>query len=273
MQSFSLDTKFQVNNAASMISSHHSSTPLSIIMPAYNEEGSIREAVSEIQREVLNKIPGAELLVVNDGSRDRTGAILDEIAASAPEVKVIHKSNGGHGPALRTGLDRAQGDFVFLIDSDRQIAIEDFTPLWDAVQDADAAFGMRITRHDPGLRLILTRIVRMSLTLLFWVRITDANVPFKVVRRSAWKHAEGLIPGDTLAPSLFLAVFLKRNGYKVVERPIHHRERNTGVVSIKRWKLIKFCGRAFKQLLTFRAQLHTNDVRQQQKGSVYVTAP
>lgn len=255
-----------------MITKPYFNIPLTVVMPAYNEEGSIREAVDEVRREVLDRIPGAELLVINDGSKDRTGEILSEIADSAQKIRVINKTNAGHGPAIRTGLDCAQGEFVFLIDSDRQIAIEDFAPLWKAVQDKDGAFGVRLFRYDPTFRLILTKVVRCALALFLGVHLRDANVPFKIVRRSVWKQAESFIPNDTLAPSLFLAVFMKRNGYNVIERAIHHRERNTGEVSIRRWKLIKFCGRAFKQLISFRAQLHTNDSRKQQKSGVYVTA-
>jgi hypothetical protein len=83
----------------------------------------------------------------------------------------------------------------------------------------------------------------------------DANVPFKLMRRVVWEDARALIPADTLAPSLFLAVFAARRGYRVAHIEVAHRERQTGVVSIRRWRLLKFCARAFRQLLTFRGRL------------------
>lgn len=229
---------------------------LSVVMPAYNEEGAIEDAVAEVREWVLDRIAGAELIVVDDGSRDRTGAILDSVSASDPRVRVIHRQNGGHGPALRTGLEAARGERLFLMDSDAQIPLSAFAPLWDAVSNGrDAAFGVRARRQDPVLRLWLTRVIRRTLPLLFGVRLADANVPFKLMRRRLWDDARSLIPEDTLAPSLFLAVFAAARSYNVAELPVPHRERQTGVVSIRRWRLVKFCARALRQLLVFRRRL------------------
>ncbi len=241
--------------------------PLSVVMPAYNEEGAIAEAVVEVCREVLNTIPGAELIVVDDGSRDRTGAILDQFALSEPRLRVVHQPNGGHGRAVRAGLEGARGEWLFLIDSDRQVPIDAFPTLWQAAQGRDGAFGVRVKRHDPPFRLFLTRQIRRAITLLFGVRLRDANVPFKVVHRSAWRSARAFIPEDTLAPSLFLAVFMKVKGLDVIEIEVPHKERETGVVSIRRWKLLKFCAKAFRQLLAFRRTLQGSSVANRRTSS------
>ncbi len=230
--------------------------PLSVVMPAYNEEGAIEAAVDDVRVWILERIRGAELVVVDDGSRDRTGAILDTLAAADPRVRVIHRPNGGHGPALHTGIEAARGERLFLIDSDRQIPLDAFAPLWDAVEaGADAAFGVRAQRHDPTIRLWLTRVIRGTLPMLFGVRLVDANAPFKLLRRRVWDDARTLIPEDTLAPSLFLALAARAHRYVVAEIPVAHRERETGVVSIRRWRLFKFCARAFRQMLAFRRRL------------------
>ncbi|HJU75747.1 MAG TPA: glycosyltransferase family 2 protein [Gemmatimonadaceae bacterium] len=232
------------------------SPELSVVMPAYNEEGGVADAVRSVQEHVFGIVPNAELIAVNDGSRDRTGAILDELAARDGRVHAVHKKNGGHGPALITGLAAARGKYIFLIDSDNQIPLESFADLWRKVQEGhDAAFGVRRVRNDARLRRALTRVIRSAITLLFGVRLRDANIPFKVFRRELWAEAEPLIPPDTLAPSIFFAVHAKRRGARIAFVEVGHRERTTGVVSIRRWKLIKFCARAFRQLLTFRAKL------------------
>ncbi len=214
---------------------------LSVVMPAYNEEGAIEDAVRDVWEHVFPLVPDAELIVVDDGSRDRTGEILDRLAATEPRLRVIHKANGGHGPAIRTGLDAASGEFVFLIDSDRQIPLSAFPPLWEAARTRDGAFGVRKKRNDPRLRLILTAIIRATLRPLLGVTIYDANVPFKVVRTSAWTAVKPLIPADTLAPSLFLAIFVVKAGYDLAQIDVPHKDRETGTVSIRRWKLLKFC--------------------------------
>jgi dolichol-phosphate mannosyltransferase len=228
---------------------------LSVLMPAYNEADCIADAVEEVRRCVLDHVRDAELIVVNDGSKDRTGPILDQFAAQDSRIRVIHQANGGHGRALRTGLEAAQGEYLFLIDSDRQIPVQAFADLWEEAQSADGAFGVRVQRNDPRLRLVLTRIIRYAIAVLFGVRICDANIPFKVIRRQVWDEARPLIPEDTLSPSLFLAVFAVRAGYRLVFREVPHRERATGVVSLRRWRLFKFCARALGQLIAFQWRL------------------
>ncbi|MBK6486558.1 MAG: glycosyltransferase family 2 protein [Gemmatimonadetes bacterium] len=232
------------------------SVSVSVVMPAYNEEDGIAVAVAAVREHVLDTVLNSELVVVNDGSRDGTGALLDQLAADDPRVRVIHKSNGGHGPAIMTGLGQAQGAYVFLIDSDNQIPLEEFAPFWAAVSGGgDAAFGVRRVRHDAQLRKVLTVVIRQSLSTMFGVRLYDSNVPYKLLKRSLWTEASALIPEGTLAPSLFLAVFAARRGYAVTYIDVTHKDRETGTVSIRRWKLIKFCARAFRQLLDFRASL------------------
>ena len=95
----------------------------------------------------------------------------------------------------------------------------------------------------------------VSLILMFRSRIKDANVPFKLVRRSVWLEARPYIPDGTLAPSLFLAVYMKRRKSGIAFVDVAHSDRVTGTVSIRRWKLIKFCARGFRQLLDLRRAL------------------
>lgn len=229
---------------------------LSVVMPAYNEADGISEAVLAVQRHVLDQVPDSELVVVNDGSRDHTGDILDGIAARDGRVRVIHKTNGGHGPAIMTGLTAARGTWVFLVDSDNQIPLEEFAPFWTAVSSGkDAAFGVRRVRHDAELRKALTVVIRLALSALFGVRLYDANVPFKLLRRSLWEEARALIPEGTLAPSLFLAVYAARRRIAIAFIDVSHKDRETGTVSIRRWKLFKFCAKALQQLMAFRSTL------------------
>jgi glycosyltransferase involved in cell wall biosynthesis len=226
---------------------------LSVIMPVYNEEGAIALAIEDVQHCVLDLVPGAELIVVDDGSRDGTGAILDKAAAADARVKVIHQANGGHGSALLTGLNAAQGEYVFLIDSDRQIPLDEFKTAWDAVmQGRDAVFGVRRRRYDPAFRLYLSGLIRESVNVLFKIKLADANVPYKLFRRGIWAEARDCVPDGTLAPSLFLAIVAKSRGYNIMEIDVTHKERDTGEVTLRRFKLLKFCARGLSQLLKLR---------------------
>src|SRR2546430_12421410 len=139
---------------------------LTVVMPAYNEEDSIEAASNEVRTQVLDRVPRSSLLVVDDGSKDQTGEILDGIAARDSRITVLHQPNGGHGAAVIAGLNHATTDYVFLIDSDRQIPLDHFSDAWGLARDGkDGVFGVRRQRNDPRLRLILTAVVRRSLHL------------------------------------------------------------------------------------------------------------
>ncbi len=228
---------------------------LTVVMPAYNEEEGIERAVREVRHFVLDRVEDAELVVIDDGSTDSTGVILDRWTAQEPRLRVIHQTNKGHGGALRTGFDLAQGTYLFVLDSDRQIPLEAFDAAWRAALERDGILGVRRRRHDARIRLVLSAVVRRLVGLLFGVQLSDANAPFKVFRRSIWLQARALIPEETLTPSLFLAIYMRWGGWDVAERAVPHRQRTTGAVSLQRWKLIRFCLKAFKQLLRFRKAL------------------
>jgi dolichol-phosphate mannosyltransferase len=229
---------------------------LSVIMPVYNEEGAIVAAVEEVQRLVLDVVPGAELVVVNDGSRDRTGALLDEAAAKDARIHVVHQVNGGHGKALLAGLGKASGEYLFLIDSDRQILLDDFKAAWAEIEAGrDAVFGVRRRRFDPAFRLYLSALVRESVNVLFRVRLHDANVPYKLFRRAVWTEVRDCVPEDTLAPSMFLAIAAKSRGYNIVELDVTHKERDTGEVSLRHFRLLKFCAKGLVQMVGLRSRV------------------
>ena len=224
-------------------------------MPAYNEEGSIRSAVKEVQEHVFPHITDVELLVINDGSTDHTGEILNQLATTDSRICVVHQTNGGHGRALRTGLDQAKKDYLFLIDSDQQIPLDTFPEMWDQAVAGDGVFGLRANREDPRLRRVLSALIRFVAGVLFQLRLSDPNAPYKIFKRSIWSESRRLIPEYTLAPSLFLAIFVRVRGFAVAECALAHRERRTGEVSIRSWKLLKLLVRAFGQLLAFRLRL------------------
>ncbi len=229
---------------------------LTVVMPACNEETLIENAVREVQNQIFSVLSQARLIVVDDGSHDNTGKILDRLADEDDRISIVHQKNGGHGKALITGLDRVQTDFVFLVDSDQQIPLSAFSFLWDEMMGQDGAFGIRAQRHDPEIRLILTRFIRSVILLLFGLRIRDANVPFKILRMDIWKQARKVIPPDTLAPSLFLAIFMHHSGMKIVEKAVPHKIRQSPPLGLKRqWSLFKLTCSGFLQLINLRKKL------------------
>jgi len=231
---------------------------LSVLMPAYNEAENIESAVQEICREVLNKVPGAFLIVVDDGSTDSTGTILDQLAEKDKRIRAIHTANSGHGPAIATALNEADSTFVFLVDSDMQIPLDCFDKFWQLAKEpgADGIFGIRQHRQDPLLRLVLSKFISATLSAMFNVTLIDGNAPCKLFRRQVWTQLYNRINElKPLAPSLMIAIYAERQNLKIIKIPVSHRARQRGVGSLRLNKLICFCWVAFKQLMQLRNKI------------------
>ena len=233
-----------------------SSAPLTVIMPAFNEEGVIRSAVEEVKKEVLDKVPGATLLVVNDGSKDQTASILDELAQNDSRLTVIHQVNRGHGPSLVRAMNEARGKYIFQIDSDMQIPLNSFSQFWKMIDSADAIFGVRSQRNDPAHRLYLSSLITFILGIIFKVDLPDSNVPFKIFRRQIWQELQAKLAKETIvAPSIFLAIYAKTHKYKVMEVLVEHRARTTGNPSLNVVSLARVAIKGFRQVIQFKDRL------------------
>lgn len=234
---------------------------LSIVMPAYNEEEVIEVVVEQWTSMLTREFPTdtTRLIVVNDGSRDNTGAILDSIKGRYPKLMVVHQPNGGHGNAVVNGYRQAvaiDSDYVFQTDSDDQFVTEDFRKLWAKRNDSPFILGYREERFDAPARLVITRILRLSIALIYGTYIKDSNIPFRLIRGSFLKKLLAQLPDPTpFAPNIFLAVMAKKAGFNTFDIPITHKERLTGTVSILKWKLLKVCLQSFGELAQFRLDL------------------
>jgi dolichol-phosphate mannosyltransferase len=229
---------------------------LCIVMPAYNEEGCI-EPVVKNWLTILDKVPGI-MIVVNDGSRDKTGEILDKLAAKDSRLKIVHQKNAGHGAAVQNGYRQALtsgAEWIFQTDSDDQFQPIDFHKLWEVRMTSPFILGYREQRSDAFHRKIISAIMRSLVFVLFGSYLRDANIPYRLIRADFLRGLLGILSWDVFAPNIFLSVMAKRAGAKLYEIPIHHQERKTGKVSILRLKLLKVCFRSAKELVTFRLVL------------------
>jgi dolichol-phosphate mannosyltransferase len=234
----------------------------SIVMPAYNEEECIEDVVTLWTSFLTKTFPDktTKLIVINDGSKDNTKAILDKIAPSIPNLLVVHQPNGGHGNAVVNGYRKAvalESEYVFQTDSDDQFITEDVLKLWAKRNESNFILGHRQVRFDAPARLVITRILKTTLFLVYGTYIDDSNIPFRLIKGSYLKKLLDQLPNpEPFAPNIFLAVMARKAGQKLFNIPITHKERQTGTVSILRWKLIKVCIQSFKELLRFRLDLN-----------------
>lgn len=231
-------------------------------MPAYNEEECMADVVSIWTKLLIEEFPTENtcLIVVNDGSKDSTGKILDGLAPHNDKLVVVHQINGGHGNAVVHAYRKAVelgAEYVFQTDSDDQFVTADFKKLWDKRTQSDFILGYREVRHDDPFRLLITRILRWSMFLIYGTFIMDLNIPFRLIKGSFLKKLLIQLPNPVpFAPNIFLAIMAKKSGQELFNIPIVHKERATGEVSIRKMKLLKVCWQSFKELARFRLELN-----------------
>ena len=233
-------------------------------MPAYNEEGCISEVIKSwlaaLSQIAAKESPGFStmMIIVNDGSKDKTGELLDLEAQKDSRIVPIHQQNGGHGVALRNAYEQAvarNAEWVFHVDSDDQFDPSDLEKLWSARSRTNFVLGRRLARQDALHRLVITRIVRLLNFIMYGCDIPDVNVPYRLIKGSYLAALLKVVPNRVFAPNIFLAVLAKKDGQDLVNIGVQHRDRHTGTVSIVRWKLIKICFRCAWELWEFRLLL------------------
>ncbi len=165
---------------------------LSVVIPARDEADCVRATVEHVHLELeLNKIPH-EIVVVNDGSTDRTWPILQEIAANNPTVRPINNEGlHGFGRAVIKGIDAARGDAMVITMADECDDCRDVVKYWQTLNDGwDCVFGSRFVKSGgaldyPWLKLIINRLANLFIRLLFRISLNDTTNAFKAYRRTA----------------------------------------------------------------------------------------
>jgi glycosyltransferase involved in cell wall biosynthesis len=202
-------------------------TRLSLVMPAFNEEAGIVEAVAEAHESLAGLGYEFEILVVDDGSRDRTAYLVNELAETRPQVRLIrHAMNRGYGAALRSGFEAARFELVAFTDADAQFFLEDLEDLIVLCRECPVAVGYRANRQDPRRRKFFSRGYNLLVRLFLDTGVRDCDCALKVFRREALGH---LLPESrgffVNAEMLFRA---RRMNWEIAEVPVRHRPRRRG---------------------------------------------
>lgn len=204
---------------------------LSYFFPAHNEEANLEGLVEEALAVLPTLAETFEIIAVNDGSRDRTQAIADELTARHPGIvrAVHHPTNHGYGAALRSGFATARYELIAFTDGDRQFQVVDVGRLTARLAEADApdvVVGYRIKRADPLIRTIYARVYRLANRILFGLQVTDVDCACKLVRREA---LDGLhVESDGAFFSAEMLIKLRAAGRTVVEVGVPHYARTAG---------------------------------------------
>ncbi|OGO68483.1 MAG: hypothetical protein A3H36_03950 [Chloroflexi bacterium RIFCSPLOWO2_02_FULL_71_16] len=227
---------------------------LTFFFPVYDEEASVEAVV----REGLAKLPRfcdeLEVVVVDDGSRDRTGEIADRLAREDPRVRVIHhRPNRGYGGAIRSGLEAARLPYVFFTDGDLQFDLDDLERLMPLIGEADVVVGYRERRADPPKRLFIAWVYNTLIRVLFVAPFRDVDCAFKLFRRSVFER----VPlqrvrsnGAFFSPELLLVLRAAR--VRIAQVGVRHFPRRTGE---EKGATLRVVLRAIRDLLRLRLRL------------------
>ena len=203
-------------------------TGLSIFFPAYNDSGTIASLVITALRTARTLTPDHEVIVVNDGSKDGTAGILDELASLYPQVRVVHhEKNRGYGGALRTGFATATRELVFYTDGDAQYDPAEMELLWRRFDGTvDLVNGYKISRSDPFHRIVIGRVYHHTVKLLFGLKVRDVDCDFRMMRRSIFDKVQ--LEKNSGVICLEMMKKITDAGFRIAEVPVHHYHRAYG---------------------------------------------
>ncbi len=220
---------------------------ISVALPAYNEEASLPRTIPWVVDGLRQVTDDFEVVVVDDGSRDRTAEVVRELAKTYPEVRLVqHPVNLGYGAAVWTGITSGQKEFVFFTDADGQFDITELKRFVPYAADYDMIIGYRAPRRDPPLRLINALGWKLFVTLLFGYVARDVDCAFKLFRRDLLDQV--YVESRGAAFSAEFLVKARDKGFRIKELPVTHLPREAGSPTGARPAVIL---RAFREMTAF----------------------
>ena len=224
---------------------------ISAVFPAYNEERNIEAAIRKVRQVLSAHFDQVEIIVVNDGSSDRTHDILDQLKAETDDLVVIHfPKNRGYGAALGAGLYAANNSLVFFSDSDLQFDLEEIPRLLKWIDQYDIVAGYREHRADPLNRKVNAWGWMLLVRLLLGLKVRDIDCAFKLFRRDVFRVVQLASVGAMINTEI-LSLAVQR-GMRIKEVPVSHYPRTAGRQTGANIRVII---RAFRELLAMRQRL------------------
>ncbi|HUA32821.1 MAG TPA: glycosyltransferase family 2 protein [Candidatus Binataceae bacterium] len=224
---------------------------LSVFLPSHNEEGNVERVVRGFIKELPRFADDYEVIVVNDGSRDRTREIAERLAAEDPHVKVVnHEVNRGYGGAVISGIRAARMPWVLLADGDGQFDPADIGKLASLADNNDVVAGRRAHRADPLMRRVNGKAWTTLVRLLLGITISDIDCGFKLFKRDFLEQIDLRAHGAMISTELMAR--LTGRGVRIAETDVSHLPRLAGEQSGANLKVVM---RAFKELFQLYREL------------------
>lgn len=225
------------------------------VLPAYNEDANIEDVIKQwhpVCEKIKDEGSKAKLVIANDGSKDKTFAIMQGLQKKYALLEPLDKPNSGHGATVlylyRYAIEKG-ANFIFQTDSDGQTLPDEFWQMWENRDKFDFQIGTRGGRQDGASRVFVTKTLRFVVWLMFYVWVKDANTPFRLLKVEKLKPILDVIPQDYNLANVAVSAIAVRWNYNIGWYPITFRPRQGGVNSINMKRIFKI---GWKALADFR---------------------
>lgn len=229
---------------------------LSIVLPAFNEEANVENALNEVSSVAQEMGIEHEIILVNDGSTDRTGEVARRMAGRISNLRLVeHYPNRGYGGALKAGFAAASKDLIAFFPADKQFDFGEIERLLKRINRADIVCGYRADRRDNIIRKFNAFGWKMVVRMLFGYLCRDIDCGFKVFRRRILSQVNIVSDGAMIDTELLAGA--QARGFKIVEEPLTHLPRRAGEATGANLRVIF---KAFRDLMVFWWRL-SNELR------------
>lgn len=224
---------------------------ISFFCPAYHDEENLPKLIP-VAFDFLKRISDKfEIIIIEDGSPDRTGEVAEELAKQFPYIRVIHHhQNMGYGATLRDGFLNARYEYVMYTDGDNQYDVREFEPFLHLLKSCDVLSGYAVKKAVTLRRKLQSVFYNWLNQLFFWTNLKDINCSMKIYKRKV------LDPTSIKSTSAFIdaemLIKAKRAGFKVAQFPITHYKRDKGLASGSKPSVV---GGTIKDMIRFRLGL------------------
>jgi len=222
-------------------------------MPAFNEEGNIATTIIDARLAANEVALDYEIIVVDDGSTDRTAEVVKELAKNDQKIHLVqHAHNMGYGAAIKTGLKSCKLDWIFFTDSDGQFHYDELAKFAKAHVQYDLIIGYRKKRMDPFHRVFVAQVLlKIWNFVLFGLTVRDVDCAYKLFKKEV-RDAVKLETESAITVTEFI-VKAKDLGYKMIQLPVHHYPRKFGHQTGGNWRVIL---RAARESFILRKNMH-----------------
>jgi glycosyltransferase involved in cell wall biosynthesis len=220
---------------------------LSVFFPAYNEEANVERMVDAFRSVLPHVAEDYEIIIVNDGSHDKTQEIADRLIKEDRRVRAVHhEKNQGYGAAVRSGINACTKEYLFFTDGDGQFDVSQLSDLVPLLSGYDGVIGFRLNRQDPWVRKLNAWAWNRLVRFLLGLKVRDIDCAFKLFHRKVFKDIELEYSGAMISTEMLVKI--KDKGFNLQEVGVLHSPRLAGKQTGANLRVVL---RAFKELFRF----------------------